>query len=399
MDNPQNIIYLNSDASEVEASEVEVSEESDNGNDSAMETLFDTQKIKIIVEAKSIDALTARLRNGEVDLFTSFQRKGNLWKDDVKSRLIESLLLRFPLPAFYFDISNDDKWLVVDGLQRLSTIKSFVLDGMPLKGLEILTNRDPEKGEVFIGKTFDDLSRPMQRRISETQITCHLILDGTPKEVKYNVFKRINTGGLGLTPMEIRHALNQKGNALNCLKAITGEMANLEDDSLTPTVFNKLIKIKNERMEGREMALRYIAFSLKSYEDYEPTFSTFLDKAMERLDKLENWSILVEKLEQALELSHFLFEQHLFSRSIIEPNLKSKLNSALFEVWTVTLSNLSDMEQDIIRKNKDALIASYKILLSESEFVKSVVSSTAGKKSVFTRFSSIETLVNKYKHA
>ena len=113
MANLQNTNYIDSEASEVEASEVQAS---DNINSSAIKTPFDTQKIKIIVETKTIDALTARLRNDEVDLFTSFQRKSNLWKDDVKSRLIESLLLRFPLPAFYFDTSNDDKWLVVDGL-------------------------------------------------------------------------------------------------------------------------------------------------------------------------------------------------------------------------------------------------------------------------------------------
>ncbi len=396
MNNPQNIIDIDSDASEVEASELEAS---DNINSSAIKTQIDTQKIKIIVETKTIDAIVARLRNGEVDLFTPFQRKNNLWKDEVKSRLIESMLLRFPLPDFYFDTSNDNKWLVVDGLQRLSTIKSFVLDKMHLKGLEILTNTDTEKGEVFIGKTFDDLSRPMQRRILETQITCHLILEGTPQEVKYNLFKRINTGGLLLNPMEIRHALNQKGNALNCLKAITGEMENFEDDRLLPTVFNKYIKIKNERMEGREMALRYIAFSLTPYKDYQPPFSAFLDRAMEKLDGMGNWDFLLKNLENSLELADFLFENHIFSRSIAGNTLSSALNSALFEVWTVLLSKLSATEQGMIRKNKDAIIQDYKRLLSSNDFAKSVGSATADKKSVITRFSLIATLVNQYKNA
>jgi hypothetical protein len=57
------------------------------------------------------------------------------------SRLIESILIRFPLPAFYFDATNDDKWLVVDGLQRLSSIRKFVVEkntseNLRLRGLE-----------------------------------------------------------------------------------------------------------------------------------------------------------------------------------------------------------------------------------------------------------------------
>jgi uncharacterized protein with ParB-like and HNH nuclease domain len=65
-----------------------------------------------------------------------------------KSRLIESLLLRFPLPAFYFDIEEEDNWLVVDGLQRLSTLNHFIVDTenpFKLTGLEILKDLEGKK--------------------------------------------------------------------------------------------------------------------------------------------------------------------------------------------------------------------------------------------------------------
>ncbi|MBA3664557.1 MAG: DUF262 domain-containing protein, partial [Bacteroidetes bacterium] len=89
---------------------------------------FNPKDIKIIVEPKTIDHLISRLQYGEIDLNTEFQRKGNLWNDDKQCRLIESILLRLPLPAFYFDASDDNKWLVVDGLQRLWSLKKFVVN-------------------------------------------------------------------------------------------------------------------------------------------------------------------------------------------------------------------------------------------------------------------------------
>jgi hypothetical protein len=89
---------------------------------------FDPKLIKITVETTTIFNLAQRLKYNQIDLYPKFQRKANLWDDVRKSRLIESLLLRFPLPAFYFDIENEDNWLVVDGLQRLSAIRDFVVE-------------------------------------------------------------------------------------------------------------------------------------------------------------------------------------------------------------------------------------------------------------------------------
>ena len=76
----------------------------------------------------ALESLVRRLKYNEIDLTPEFQRNPDLWNRTKMSRLIESIILRLPLPIFYFDVSNNNKWVVIDGLQRLSTLKKFIVD-------------------------------------------------------------------------------------------------------------------------------------------------------------------------------------------------------------------------------------------------------------------------------
>jgi hypothetical protein len=345
---------------------------------------FDPKSIKITVETITIYGLAQRLKLNRIDLYPNFQRKANLWDDVRKSRLIESLLLRFPLPAFYFDIEDEDKWLVVDGLQRLSTLKHFIVEmekPLILTGLEILKDLE--------GKSFRQLDITFRQRILDTNITTFQIQAGTPKEVKYNVFRRINTGGLGLTPMEIRHALNQKGGATQFFKDLT----NTNNDFFNDFIKNN--KISTDRMEERELVLRYVAFSLMKFEDYQPSLGKFLDVAIEKLDVLtkDESDNLVTHLNKAIKCYQRIFGNTRFGRGLTQ---KAKMNSALFEVWASELARFSDNQREQLIANRDNLKEDYQALLWDADFHKSIVSSTAGKGAVETRFSRIRQLLKNH---
>ncbi|MFS8071233.1 MAG: DUF262 domain-containing protein, partial [Byssovorax sp.] len=304
-----------------------VEEENDEEGTDEIHSPYDPSKTHIITKPMSVEQLAKRLSYDEIDLAPDFQRKADLWSNEKKSRLIESMLIRIPLPVFYFDATDDTKWLVVDGLQRLSTIRHFMVaedenQRLQLQGLEYL--RQHEK------KTFKSLPRDLQRRIEETQIVAHLIQPGTPIEVKYNIFKRINTGGLVLTAQEIRHALYQKtGGATHLLRELSdsAEFLKATDNA-----------IDKDRGLGGEFVLRFISFSLTRYDQYtEANMDAFLNRHMKHLnDEGEGPARddLRRRFYQAMRAAHEIFGKDAFRKRFTENDRRKPINKALFEVWS-----------------------------------------------------------------
>ena len=186
---------------------------------------FIPSDVNITQVPTNVSNIMERLENEEYDLMPAFQRHGGLWSVEKQSRLIESLMLKIPLPAFYFNASREDKWVVIDGLQRLTAFQNYLV-GVELEdgSCEKYVFQGMQYLRDFNGKTFDELPRQYIRRIKESSIVAYTVTKGTPEEVVFNIFQRINTGGVQLNDQEIRQAL-YSGRGTDLIK----EMAEMEE--------------------------------------------------------------------------------------------------------------------------------------------------------------------------
>jgi len=376
----QSVSFTEFAAIEREFSVEDTSATTSGDSTSIMSEPFDPKQISIITKPQSLDNIIKRLSNGEIDMKTKFQRKSGLWSDEQKSRLIESLLIKLPLPQFYFDGTNDSKWLVVDGLQRLSAIKEFVVDGrLRLCGLEFLHQLD--------GYAYCELARPYQRQIEESTLQISIITDGTPESVKYNIFKRLNTGGIQLEPQEIRHALHQGIPA-----DILGELASLPefiqatDHAVSP-----------ERMLDREFVNRFIAFYYHSTDDYKTDLDTFLSTTLGELERRTPAELdrLRHDFKEAMVLAYKIFGYKAFRKIYDRFSRRNPINKALFDVWSVELARLSDHDRRIIEKRAKEIFDGFIGLMNvNKKFVEAISSSTDDKTRIKLRFKEINTLIN-----
>ncbi|WP_462267770.1 GmrSD restriction endonuclease domain-containing protein [Mucilaginibacter sp.] len=378
---------------------------------------FDPMKISIDTKTISMDTILRRIKQGTINLNPDFQRN-EVWTDEKKCRLIESLMLKIPLPMFYVSIDVEGNFNVVDGLQRLSTIRDFVLGknyletrdeatsgyGIKLRNLEFW-------GASFNNLQFKDLPVHIQNRIMETEFSFTIINPGTPEDVKRNIFKRINTGGVPLTDQEIRHAL-YVGHSTDLLKRLSTKQAfqNATDN-----------KLKANRMVDREFILRCIAFIIRDYNKYPRSgdVDTFLSDTMRIInampdfsltitrklfnDRIQRSDILIESVKMieamflsAMNRTQLIFGEHNF-RTSYHGQRKTPINKALFETWGAIFSKLSGEDFQILKDNKKAFLDDYNSNFLSKDSFKQIVSRNALKQaSVVERHSTLNNLVQKY---
>jgi hypothetical protein len=364
---------------------------------------FDVEKIAISNKKISLSNVIRRLDRGLIRA-AELQRGENLWDIGRKSRLIESLMLKIPLPYFYAAATKNDELLIVDGLQRISTIKGYVSENkFGLQFLEFLRE--------FEGKKFETLPERMRIRIEETELDFVIIDPDSPQAVQRNIFKRLNTGGLPLTEQEIRHALYY-GPATDLLKKIveTEEFQNAVDH-----------RVNDSRMVAQELVLRFLAFSIMGIDQYrkDEEMDSFLSDAMQIINDLKsrgmrgsivtgtslerkilngNIDEIQEKLIISLIRVQELFENYAFRISTpLRTGTRTPVNKSLFELWSVLLSDMSDRDFNILKKNKILL---YKELEDEFSNSESNLRKFIGKDSTKTaavkgRYEIIRKLIDK----
>ncbi len=304
------------------------------------------------------------MRN-ELIIDPDFQRLF-VWNIKQKSELIESILMGIPLPVIYLFEQNDGRLQVVDGRQRLTAIFQYMNNEFSLfSELKIL------KGER--GKKFKDLSFLMQGKIEDFQMTIYRIQPPTPEKVKFDIFDRVNRGGVKLNHQEMRNALHQ-GKVTILLKQLA------ESD-----VFQKAIgySVKSERMKDRYIILRYLSFYMHYQKwpelvklEYKSDIDDFLGEIMDLINLFSDEKI--EKLKSvfflSMENSYSVMNEDAF-RFKNSTGKKLPINMALFESFAYFFSN-ENIDYNAKKKEIFERLEMQKDSFYKSDFSRQVDSST-----------------------
>lgn len=346
-----------------------VDDEGENEDDeSSKDTAAPEPKTKNITRIRQLTPVLSliydRIQFDDIELQPDFQRKDRIWKADKKAKLIESILMGLPLPVFYFAEKPNGTWVVVDGLQRITSVYDFMRGEFPLKDLKVL-------GEKYDGLYFRDLERTQQRSIREYAITAYLIDISTDNsKVLVELFHRINTYGVKLSPQEIRSAMNQ-GSSVKFLRFMSAT------NEFKKATHNK---VKPDRQKDMELCLSALAFMVNGYQvfgskEYDG-YDEFLSQAMNQLnsyklsvdesgdldDGKSNLAVgtskyyyeLSRKFSQGLELAYEIFGTSAFRKALNNKN--APISKQLFELIVSYFGELNSDQIKILRENSASFI-------------------------------------------
>ncbi|PGH38866.1 MAG: hypothetical protein CRN43_12505 [Candidatus Nephrothrix sp. EaCA] len=299
---------------------------------------YDPEKIKVRSDKIPVMFISRMIDRGDIEMNPDFQRRPG-WNNSQKSLLIESVLLRIPLPMFYFAEDKDGKLSVIDGLQRISAIKEFMDNKFALKNLQYLETDCGGKYYQAEGNK-KGIDSKYLRWFNLTLLSANIIDPASPFRVKYDIFRRINTGGRPLNNQEIRNRLTSQG-----LREALKEMARL------PEFLSATDKsIKNTRMDDQEMALRFLVF----YEMFEKNGSLdkyvgYMDSALDEYAELniktkkQDLEKFIPRFSNAMKNAEYLFGKTCAFRNILPKDAaldscKPLINKTLFVCISVLLA-------------------------------------------------------------
>ena len=339
---------------------------------------WDPALIRVDTRPYSVQQALDMIDEGDLELQPEFQRR-RVWKPEQKSLLIESLLLRIPLPTFYLAADHDGHLQVIDGLQRLSTIHEFVRGGsdgqrrFKLNKLQYLQS-------VVGGKTFEDLKGQVWgRRILQASLIANIVDPQTPSPVKLNIFVRLNKQGTPLSQQELRHAMSGARSHRFLLQLASSEKFH------EATGYSLL---NNVRMHDVELVLRFCAFQLNDHSSYSgsDSLSSLLTETSEALDDTkavssERLALVSDNFTKAMTNARAVFRSDCFRKQPRNP-----INRALYEVWSYVLGQISEEEA---KSRADDLQEVHSNTLDDPQFFNSLSLNTGSVRNVRYRFEQI----------
>lgn len=341
----------------------------------------------IFVENKpfSLRQMIDLIHSEDIEISPNFQRHF-IWDNTRRSRLIESIFLGLPLPSIYLSQYDDGRLTIVDGLQRLSTIKQFYENNLRLSNLEYLKECN--------GKTYKQLEKTLSplrmRRFGQTQIMCFVIDYRSPSKLKYDLFRRLNTGGKPLNNQEIRNCLSRPYLQKTLYEMTSSDAFKAATDK----------SVKSLRMEDQEVALRYMYF-FEQYEEknpvgnYKGNIDSTLDDFVDELNGRNDLNEFKDSFIVGLMNSEKLFGKYAFRKVYgvnYELQKRSQINKLLMTVITVLLSKYADKYQLKINKGVNLTYDLAQIISSDADFFNAITWSTNSKSNMILVYNKLKNL-------
>lgn len=325
-------------------------------------------------DQRTIFDVVRRMSQGRFILDPDFQRDF-VWDEAKQSKLIESTLLRIPLPVFYLAENPDGKVVVVDGLQRLTSFQRFLEGKLTLRGLK--------GSSANLNKlTFDTLDPKLQNRIEDTQLVLYLIDAKVPDRARLDIFERVNSG-VALSRQQMRNCLHV-GPATRWLK-----------EQAQSTVFLEATgkSLNTKTMRDREAINRFCAFyeaGAPGYRRSGGNMDDFLADTLKRMNERGEATLerhLTPTFERSMRNNFRVFQQHAFRKHANLYSSRNVLNIALFDVYSVLMTRYSEQ---FVEEHGETFRHKFQELQRNSEFDTAITFSTNDARRVEARFKLIE---------
>lgn len=272
---------------------------------------FDTFDIQL-------QELLRMLDEGQISVAPAYQRQFR-WDTARCSQLIESLLLGIPIPNLFMATNEDNTWEAVDGVQRLSAIVKFAGSETLRERLKLgraLTLEGLQKIGRFNGMTFEELPPHIQQHVRTRPLKVVTLNDKSNTVVRFDLFERLNTGGVSLTKQEIRDCVYQ------------GDFADKLDELAATEDFQTVVKLTNKQNRDgtlEECILRFFAF-LERYKRFDHSVTEFLNDYMK--DASEKFDFSTHEREFRAVFKELA---KVFPDGITRPGRKGKTPLNLYE--------------------------------------------------------------------
>lgn len=304
----------------------------------------------------------------KLKLDPDFQRKYKWDKDGWgrSSKFIESCLMRIPLPSCYFAEDEDGKHMVIDGLQRLTTINNFFNDKFALEGLTTFKELE--------GKKFSELGS-YQTELETTTIRCIVLRKDNPKSLIREIFSRLNQGAVELSDQEIRHAIYP-----GQLDQLLTELGS--DNEIKSFGLAENSDSVRDSLEPEEQVLRYFAFSDdKSLSNFDNNLKSFLDNYMESNSSLDVAEVLDHRKRflNALNICKEVFGENVF----MNPSVIRKRKGLVH--YDLMMTTVGELDVETARKHATEIQTAYSTLCQSEEFKRTLSGGLQNKGSIQRR--------------